>query len=74
MRYQIRLTFKANEDIAEVLEWFESQNTTRAAAKWFAGLDEKLSSLKTNPDRCQKSVEFDGSDPPIYEMHFGKRN
>ncbi|HUY89850.1 MAG TPA: hypothetical protein VMV10_14035 [Pirellulales bacterium] len=38
MKYQVRLTLKAEQDITSILDWFHEQTAPAAGVKWLANL------------------------------------
>ena len=52
MKYRVRLTGKAEQDVLEVLAWFRDQSAIEAGGKWFARLMAQIDKLETMPKRC----------------------
>lgn len=73
MKYQVRLTDKAEQDVVGVLEWFRDQSATAADGRWLAQLLEKITTLETAPARCPLAAEADELGVEIRQLLFGKR-
>ncbi len=73
MKYQVRLTEKAERDVAEVLAWFRQQSAVEAGGKWLSRLMGLLEKLETMPQRCAIAAEAEEVGMEIRELHFGKR-
>jgi plasmid stabilization system protein ParE len=73
VKYQVRLTAKAELDAARVLEWYRDQAAPAAGAKWFSQLMAALDKLETLPERCGKAIEAEEVGLEIRELRFGKR-
>ena len=73
MKYQVRLTEKAEQDVASALEWFREQAAMAAGAKWLAQLQAKIDTLETRPARCGLAAESQDLGLEIRELLFGKR-
>ncbi len=73
MRYQVRLTDKAESDVDSVLRWFTTQQANSAGATWLSALMSRLSTLESNPDRCPIADESVDVGVEIRELLFGKR-
>jgi plasmid stabilization system protein ParE len=74
VKYRVRLTDKAEEDIDAVLRWFHDQRATTAGDRWFSRLLEKIDTLETHPERCSVAAESEALDLEIRELLFGKRH
>ena len=73
MRYQVRLTFKAERDIENVLRWFAEEHSSAAGAQWLSSLMARLNTLESDPARLPLAEESDDAGGEIRELHFGKR-
>lgn len=74
MKYHVRLTLKAELDVANVLEWFREQSATAAGAKWLANLTDAIARLETMPERCAIARESADLDLEIREILIGRRH
>lgn len=70
MSYRVRLTEKAEADVASVLEWFRDQQALAAGGKWYAALD----TLEKHPERCSMAAESNELGGEIRELLIGKRH
>ncbi len=73
LRYQIRLTHKAERDADNVLRWFADQHAMTAGTKWLSTLMARLNTLETNPERCPVAEESAALGLEIRELLLGKR-
>ena len=73
MKYRVRLTGKAEADVASVLEWFRDQQALAAGGKWYAALMKALDTLEMHPERCGLAVEADELGQEVRELLIGKR-
>ena len=73
MKYRVRMTDKAEADVANVLQWFRSQSAIAAGSKWLAELTAKIDTLETMPQRCGKAAEAEEVGIEIRELLFGKK-
>jgi plasmid stabilization system protein ParE len=74
VKYRVRLTAKAEEDIASVLRWFHEQRATDAGERWVRRLMAKIDTLETGPDRAAIADESTDLGLEIRELLFGKRH
>ena len=73
MKYRVRLTDKAEQDVSEVLAWFREQSAVAAGGKWFVRLMAHLDRLETMPERCGLAAEAEDLGREIRELHVGRR-
>ena len=73
MKYRVRLTEKAEQDVSDVLVWFREQLAVEAGARWFAKLMAKIDTLETMPERCGLAAEAEDLGREIRELHLGRR-
>jgi plasmid stabilization system protein ParE len=73
MKYRVRLTDKAEQDVSEVLAWFSDQSAIDAGGKWFARLMAQIDKLETMPERCGLAAESEELGREIRELHVGQR-
>ncbi len=74
MKYQVRLTEKAEQDVATVLDWFGEPDALPAARKWFGQLMAAIDTLETMPGRCGVAAESADVGVEIRELLVGKRH
>ncbi len=72
-KYRVRITQRAEEDVATVLAWFRDQAAEKAGGKWFAQLMATIDTLETMPERCARAAEAVEIDLDIREILIGKR-
>ena len=73
MKYQVRLTAKAEQDVASVLQWLQEQSAEAAGGRWFAQLMARVATLETHPDRCGLAAESADLGLEVRQLVFGRR-
>lgn len=73
MKFQVRLTAKAEQDIGGVLAWFQEQSAESAGARWFAQLMARITTLESHPERCGLAAEAEDLGLEVRELAFGRR-
>lgn len=73
MKYQVRLTDKAEADVDAVLAWFAEQQALEAGSRWFARLMVAIDTLESMPERCPLLAEAGDIGLEIRELLIGKR-
>lgn len=73
MKYQVRVTLKAEADIEVVLAWFRDQDAVTAGSRWVAGLVRAIGTLENYPLRCGVADESADVGMEIRQLRFGKR-
>lgn len=73
MKYQVRLTLKAEADLEGVLAWFREQEAIAAGSRWVAGVMQAIDRLETFPLRCELADESADLGLEIRQLRFGKR-
>jgi len=73
VKYQVRLTAKAEEDIECILGWFQGQSAGVAGASWIAQLMTRIATLESHPERCALAAEADDLKLAIRELAIGRR-
>ena len=73
MKYQVRITRKAEHDIDAALNWFRENLAEAAANRWFANLLRKIDTLESLPTRCGMAAESDEMGVELRELMFGRR-
>jgi len=72
LKYDVRLTDKAEADIDAALGWLHEQGATVTTERWFARLMTMIGRLETRPERC--AIAFESEDlGEVRELLFGKR-
>ena len=76
MEYRVRLTPRAQRDLAGIYE-FLGAPPPDAARAWYRGLREAIRSLRTNPNRCPVTPEngelrqlLFGNKPHVYRIIY----
>ncbi len=72
MKYEVRLTSKAQRDIDKILSWFSEQDATTAGGRWVTQLLAKIDTLEAQPQRCPIAAEADRI-ADLRELRFGRR-
>ena len=72
MTFHVELAVRAVRDLARL---YEEKNVagSRAAARWFNGLERAIHSLETNPLRCPAAPETIGSKRSLLHLLYGKK-
>jgi len=73
VKYFVRLTSRAEQDVAEVLGWFHDQRATAAGGRWYRRLMDHIDTLEHNPQRCALADEAEEIDIEIRELLIGNR-
>lgn len=73
MKYRVRLTDKAEQDVSDVLAWFHEQSAADAGGRWFARLMAHIGNLETMPERCGLAAESKDLGLEVRELHLGRR-
>lgn len=73
MKYRVRLTEKAEQDVSDVLAWFREQSAVEAGGRWFVRLMAHIDKLETMPERCGLAAESEDLGLEIRELHLGRR-
>jgi plasmid stabilization system protein ParE len=73
VKYQVRLTERAEWDIDSVLQWFRDQSAEAAGAKWFARLMAAIDTLESSPERCGLAAESVDIGAEVRELLVGNR-
>ena len=73
MKFQVRLTAKAEEDVEIILAWYAEQQSPAAAERWFAQLLAAIDTLEQHPHRCELSAEGKDLGLEIRQRLIGKR-
>ena len=73
MKYRVRLTGKAEADVAGVLEWFRDQQALAAGGKWYASLMKAIDTLEMHPQRCALAAEAEDVGQEVRELLIGRR-
>jgi plasmid stabilization system protein ParE len=73
VKYRVRLTAKAEQDIDSVLQWFAKQLAHAAGARWLEQLLLRIATLETQPQRCPMATEAAELGLEIRELIFGRR-
>ncbi len=74
VKFRVRLSAKAENDVDDVLRWFADQQAEVAAARWLAQLWAKIETLETMPARCSLAAEAADLKIELRELLFGRRN
>ena len=73
MRYQVRLTEKALQDVEGVLLWFRVQSASAAGDRWFTQIMAAIDTMESFPERCGVAAESADIGREIRELLFGRR-
>jgi len=72
MPFHVELADRAVRDLAVLYE-VKNVDGSRAAARWFNGLERAVFSLETNPQRCPAAPERVQSKRPLLHLLYGKK-
>lgn len=73
VKYQTRLTARAERDVEQILGWFQKQQALVAGARWYHQLLTKVATLEQNPQRCSIAEESEEVGVEVRELLFGRR-
>ena len=73
MKFQVRLTAKAEEDLEIILRWFQEQSAGVAGVRWMAQLMARIATLESHPERCPLAAEAEDLGLEIREHSIGRR-
>lgn len=73
MKFQVRISARAERDVDNVLHWFRQQRATTAGGRWFAKLMARIDTLEKQPDRCRLADEATDLGIELRELLFGRR-
>jgi hypothetical protein len=73
VKYQVRITAKAEQDVESVLSWFDSQGAGAAGSRWFAQLMTRITVPETRPERRPIAMEAEELGVLVRELLFGRR-
>lgn len=71
--YEVRLTDRAETDIARVLAWFREQDAPQAGTRWLQQLLKKIATLENLPEPCGRAAESRELGVDLRELLFGRR-
>jgi toxin ParE1/3/4 len=72
MTYRVELTDRAFRDLAILYEQ-KHVAESKAAARWFNGLEKAVDTLENLPRRCTSAPESKKSGRPLRQLLYGKR-
>jgi plasmid stabilization system protein ParE len=72
MTYRVELTDRAFRDLAILYEE-KHVAESKAAARWFNGLEKAVDTLKSLPRRCTSAPESKKAGQPLRRLLYGKR-
>lgn len=73
MKYQVRISERAEQDVAQILVWFVEQRALDAGGRWHDQLLAKVTTLEQNPERCSLADEAEELGIDVRELLFGRR-
>ena len=72
MTYRVELTDRAFRDLAILYEE-KHVDESKAAARWFNGLEKAVDTLESLPRRCASALESKKCGRPLRHLLYGKR-
>jgi toxin ParE1/3/4 len=72
MAYLVEMTARAARDL-EILYLTKNAAESRAAARWYNGLEEAVSLLTTHPHRCPIAPETRRTKRQLRQLLYGKK-
>jgi plasmid stabilization system protein ParE len=72
MTYRVEFSVRALLDL-EVLYFEKNVAESRAAARWFNGLQDAIEGLATLPNRCSLAPEAKGENRELRHLLYGKK-
>jgi plasmid stabilization system protein ParE len=74
VKFQVRITARAEQDVESVLHWFRDQSASAAARDWLDELLARIDTLETRPERCSLAAESEELEIDLRELLFGRRH
>ena len=72
MAYTVELTSRAERDLADLYEFLSAENS-RAARRWFNGLEKAIFSLQRTPRRCPPAKDQIKAGGTLRQLLHGKK-
>jgi plasmid stabilization system protein ParE len=73
VRYQVRFSIKAEQDVAAVLSWHYERVAVASGERWLAQLMARIAALETHPERCALAAEAKNIGVEVRELLLGTR-
>jgi plasmid stabilization system protein ParE len=73
MDFRVELSDRAQQDIASIYEWLQSEEAGAAGETWFIGLRTAIRSLTNLPTRCPLAPENRESPVEVRQRLYGRR-
>jgi plasmid stabilization system protein ParE len=70
--FSVRLAPRAIRDFDEAMDWLTAEASPEVAVRWATGLDKKIGTLATLPDRCPVARESDAFEEEVRQLLFGE--
>jgi plasmid stabilization system protein ParE len=71
MTYRVIVTLRAEHNMQDATHWWAAERSGEQAARWLAGLEKRLKSLKRAPARHPLAAENGRFPYELRELHFG---
>ena len=72
MKYQVRMTAKAEQDVDAVLAWYRDQSAKAAGGRWLDRLSGGIDRLERMPQRCSLAAEAGDIGREIRKLLIGR--
>ena len=72
MDFRVDVSERAQDDIASIFEWLQSQQAGDAGASWFVALKEAIETLSNFPSRCPLAPENRDSPVEVRQLLYGR--
>jgi plasmid stabilization system protein ParE len=73
MTFRVILLPGAESDLEDAFTWI-AEHSPDAAARWLAGIDAAISTLREMPLRCSVAGDDFGSEVVVRQMFYGRRH
>jgi plasmid stabilization system protein ParE len=70
MKYEVKLTGEADRNNRSAFEWYADRSPD-AAALWYRGIMQALTSLESNPQRCALAKENEKAPIELRQLNYG---
>jgi plasmid stabilization system protein ParE len=74
MRFELRNSLRAEEDVDAATAWMIKHRSAEYASDWLDQLHEAYESLQSDPTRHPSADEAADIERPLQELHIGKRS
>jgi len=73
MDFRVELSAQAQNDIAAIHDWLQSQQAGETGERWFVALRAAIASLANMPSRCPLAPESRDSTIEVRQLLYGRK-